>query len=505
MMKYNLRIFAVYFFFEAAITARGDTSLITMENAELLEQEYKLFRRVRGPSRSPTIADQSKTIAYQPCDQTSSENPCSTPTSAQANSPVTKVVNKLENNILAGYQGWFSYPGDSRIDLNKWKHWFPTGSEPSADNLHVEMYPYMEEYDEDDLKETRMRMKDGRKAKLYSAAKPNIVRKHFEWMAEYGISGVFHMRFMEGIHITKNREWKTSVLRNVKRAAAMTGRLFAVSYNIAGQSLNDGVLDALMEDWKRLVDEEKITQHGRYIRHRKDGVSLPVLRIYGIGFKTVNVRNTEKIAELIDWLKNAPEERYRVFLVGGTPSRWRDLTDDSREEESWTGIYESLDAIHPWHVGRWETIEGFYRYFENVITPDAVHCEHLGILYMPTMFPGFSWYNLKKHSIPAPSMNSIPRLGGKFMWAQAYQYAAAPNITTVWMAQFDEVDEGTAIFKVGANEDEVPADGKWLTLDSDGITLPRDWYLRLCGEAQKMMNGTIPLTEDIPLDPNDFL
>jgi hypothetical protein len=70
------------------------------------------------------------------------------------------------------------------------------------------------------------------------------------------------------------------------------------------------------------------------------------------------------------------------------------------------------------------------------------------------------------------------------------------------MAQFDEVDEGTAIYKVASTQREVPAEGKWLTLDADGIELPNDWYLRLVGEAQEMMQGKIGLTDTIPIAPN---
>jgi len=163
----------------------------------------------------------------------------------------------------------------------------------------------------------------------------------------------------------------------------------------------------------------------------------------------------------------------------------------------------------------------------------------------PTMWPGFSWYNLqnnRKHkqgetasllhrlggftwrraiqhmpvlkigttiwmsqfgdaAKPEAPINAIPRLGGTFMWRQAFQYAANPNINTIWMAQFDEVDEGTAIFKVAATEDDLPARGSWLSLGDDGQSLPSDWYLRLCGEAQKMLEGKISLNAEIPIQP----
>ena len=73
------------------------------------------------------------------------------------------------------------------------------------------------------------------------------------------------------------------VLRNVRAAAQSTGRVFAVSYNIAGGNLDNSVLDDLKNDWVKLVDQEYITSSSSYIHHN----GLPVLRIFGVGFKSV--------------------------------------------------------------------------------------------------------------------------------------------------------------------------------------------------------------------------
>ena len=99
----------------------------------------------------------------------------------------------------------------------------------------------------------------------------------------------------------------------------------------------------------------------------------------------MNVSDTVKMAKLIEWFKSEADSKYRVFLIGGIPSQWRDLTGDSREAVAWRGIYESLDGIHPWHVGRWGSIVGFESYYRNMIAKDAELCSELGILYMPTM------------------------------------------------------------------------------------------------------------------------
>jgi hypothetical protein len=84
------------------------------------------------------------------------------------------------------------------------------------------------------------------------------------------------MRFMESINNKKNHDWKTMVLRNVRDAAESTGRVFAVSYNIAGNTLDDSVLDDLIIDWKALVDKEHVTSSSSYLHHNGKAVMLRV-------------------------------------------------------------------------------------------------------------------------------------------------------------------------------------------------------------------------------------
>jgi hypothetical protein len=89
--------------------------------------------------------------------------------------------------------------------------------------------------------------------------------------------------------------------------------------------------------------------------------------------------------ELIRWLQSEADPKYRVFLIGGVPSRWRELVVDSRPEPVWRSVYESLSGLHPWHVGRWSTIRSFNLYYHDIIEKDVAWCSEQGILYMPTM------------------------------------------------------------------------------------------------------------------------
>ena len=69
------------------------------------------------------------------------------------------------------------------------------------------------------------------------------------------------------------------------------------------------------------------------------------------------------------------------------------------------------------------------------------------------------------------------------------------------IAMFDEVNEGTAIFKAAPSRVDAPAQGYWLTLDADGDKLPNDWYLRLAGEIGRMFRDEVHPSATVPTHP----
>jgi hypothetical protein len=69
---------------------------------------------------------------------------------------------------------WFAFPGDG-APIDKWKHWF--SKDPILNDLTVEMYPSVDEYDDEDLMASTIKMRDGSYAKFYSAARANVVKK----------------------------------------------------------------------------------------------------------------------------------------------------------------------------------------------------------------------------------------------------------------------------------------------------------------------------------------
>jgi hypothetical protein len=390
----------------------------------------------------------------------------------------------MEHKLLMGYQGWFSCPDDGS-QLGMFVHWFK-GEQPTAANLRVEMWPDASELTPEEYCETDMYSPSGQPAYLYSAYNPVTVMRHFEWMSQYGVDGVFIQRFGAILSDPAIFDQRNVVTRNVQAGAETYGRVFANMYDVSGM---DGatLIPVLGNDWKYMVDVLKVTESPSYLRHN----GKPVLAIWGLGFVDENVTPAEALA-LVEFFVNNPEPRYRVTLMGGVPTSWRTLQNDSQGDPAWMDYYCSLDVISPWTVGRFADILGIDLY-KTTMQKDMAVATACGAEYMPVIFPGTAF-----HNDSGSPFNAIPRMGGKFYWRQVYN-AISIGAPMLYNAMFDEVDEATAMFKIAATSADQPVGVDLIAMDTDGYSLPSDWYLRLAGSATQMLRGEIPLTEQIPI------
>jgi len=128
---------------------------------------------------------------------------------------------------------------------------------------------------------------------------------------------------------------------------------------------------------------------------------------------------------------------------------------------------------------------------ENIID-DVKWCKENGKSYAPTVFPGFSWYNMKDNEIS----DKIPRNKGEFYWKQIAG-AIESGAEMIYVAMFDEIDEGTAIMKCAHN---VPV-GKSIFVPIEK-EVPSDHYLWLTGMAGKILRGEIPFSKTMPVRKN---
>src|SRR5436190_5211268 len=159
----------------------------------------------------------------------------------------------LRHKVLCGYQGWFRCPGDPA--KAGWRHWSRDAKKIGPDTLTFEMWPDMTEYEDDEkYLAPGFTYPDGKPAHQFSSVNPKTVDRHFAWMQHYGIDGVFLQRFVVSL---KDRSMD-QVLANVQKSANRTGRVFALCYDLTDAS-KDKLYDLLVADWKRLLDETKIT------------------------------------------------------------------------------------------------------------------------------------------------------------------------------------------------------------------------------------------------------
>jgi len=390
----------------------------------------------------------------------------------------------LKGAVLVGYQGWFRCPGDGSPE-NGWSHW--SKGAPTPDNMSVDLYPDTSELDSKSLCQLPAATINGKPAYVFSSFPKETTEKHFEWMQTYGIDGALVQRFINSIPRLKNEG--DVVLKNIRAAAEDHNRVFAVEYDLTGAHL-DTVFRQLQDDWT-YMKELRIPSSRAYLQLN----GRPVVSVWGLGLRDGRHVVDPVIAlQIILWFK----QQAHAVVIGGVPAGWGSLSGDSTVDPQWAKVYAALDVVQPWTVGRYRNLDATDQWKSSHLIPDLKLAENNHQLYMPVIFPGFSWHNLK-HETPE---NQIPRLGGEFMWKQAYN-ARTAGATMLKIAMFDEVNEGTAIFKAVSQRVEAPKPGYWLTLDADDRKLPADWYLRIAQEISRMFHGEIKPTSKLPLEPSD--
>lgn len=379
-------------------------------------------------------------------------------------------ASSLRHKVLCGYQGWFRCPGDPAGE--GWRHWSRNSKKLTPNTVTFEMWPDTSECSaEEKFEAPGFTSPDGKPAYLFSSAHPKTVDRHFEWMKRYGIDGVFVQRFLTELqHPSSNQ-----VLDHVRAAVAKTGRVYAVCYDLTGAP-KDRLYTWLVNDWKRLVDERKVTKDGRYLHHN----GKPVVFVWGFYSDRFGPELAHRV---VDFFKQ--DKQYGATLIGGGQWWWR-----TERDAEWARAFRRFDVISPWNVGN-VTQQGGRKYAAtDYWKDDLAEAKKAGMAYLPVIYPGFGWTNLKGKGAAAAT---IPRLGGEFFWRQ-FVAAADLGVETAYVAMFDEVDEGTAVFKVS---NAPPTQARFATYEG----LPADWYLRLTGEGTKAIRGERKAGAALPIKP----
>ncbi|KAH8552258.1 hypothetical protein BGW37DRAFT_519791 [Umbelopsis sp. PMI_123] len=369
--------------------------------------------------------------------------------------------------VVVGYQGWFASKLDTSDPNDGWYHW----GNGTAQGVTFEIWPDTREYSRTYQWDTNATLGNGDRAVLYDNYDQSTVDVHFKWMKEYGIDTAAFQRFGTNLSPANKAERMNGVLQNVRRSAEKYDQKFYVMWDISGWS---NFTTELPADW--LAQIKNVTVSSAYAK--QDG--KPVVCVWGMG--VLNRPGTpQQVLDLINYLKNQG-----LYVIGGSRNQW--ATFDS----SWLPTFAALDMIQPWNVGSYFNITQAAQNAE-VMKNDTIWCKANNVAYQPVIFPGAA----NSNSVPTSPRNNIPREHGDFLWQQFVNIRQL-NITNVYVAMFDEYDEGTAIAKAAEDSSMIPTNHYFLTLDADGTHLSSDFYLRVTNDGGKMMKGETPLVEKCP-------
>ena len=220
------------------------------------------------------------------------------------------------------------------------------------------------------------------------------------------------------------------------------------------------------------------------------------MALWGLGFAGADYAATPALAhELLDFF-----EQRGVTVMGGVPTYWRLGIRDAKPGSQWASVFRRFAIISPWTGNRYGDRTAAVGYARLILAGDVAEAARAGAELVPVVYPGISAHNRDSVSRPGEEqpLNVVPRLGGAFWWTQMKAFHEA-GATTFYGAMYDEVDEGTAMYKLAPNATRLPVGPTLLALDADGYALPSDWYLRLAGAATTRLRKGTPFEAVPPL------
>lgn len=376
----------------------------------------------------------------------------------------------LAGRVLCGYQGWFAAAGDGAGV--GWRHWKRTDrSDPAGERLTVDLLPDMSEFGPDERFPLGITDATGRQVEVFSSARAATVRRHFRWMRDYGIDGAFVQRFAVALGDPPKRAFHDAVLGHCREAATAEGRVFAVMYDLSG--LAAGGTREVLDDWRGLRRAGIDTEPSSLRLHGK-----PLVAVWGIGFAGGRDYSLVECHDLV-----AALQADGCAVLVGVPTGWRTGDRDALPDPLLREIVAMAQAVSPWTVGRYRTPDEAAHHADRDWAADIAWCRERRIEYLPVVFPGFSWRNLK-----GGPLGQIPRRRGEFFQRQIEE-AIRVGATSLSVAMFDECDEATAIFK--CVEPPPGLADRFIGLEG----MPCDHYLKLTGAARLRLRSQAPQPE----------
>ncbi|HLO58518.1 MAG TPA: T9SS type A sorting domain-containing protein [Bacteroidales bacterium] len=417
------------------------------------------------------------------------------------NYPDSSAFKSYTGLSMSGYQGWFSAQGDG--SGQNWVHYAKNGTFGPGSCV-IDYWPDMREATSSEKFSTSF-LKGSDTAYVYSPYIPATVSRHFRWMKEYGVDGVFMQRFVVDIMNPATKERLNQVLINAIQAAKANHRAISVMYDLSGIDTTSRsaqeYLDIIKNDWNELKNSVGIFNYGDGIKGENQpmlyhsskangGKPYPLVTIWGAGFNDGRKYNTGFVSRVVDIFQN-DDMLGGCAVMLGVPTYWRNGGSDVVTGAEYTqliNLIKKVDIVLPWHTGRFNRTDFTGSTYQNLVSGDVTWCNTNDVDYVPVISPGFSWKNLKGDA----SLTGKPRENGMYYWDMA-KAAINCGVKMLYTGMFDEMNEGTQIFKVDNNppSNAIP----FLTYSPNA----QDHYLWISGEIRRALNGESTMGNELPV------
>lgn len=378
--------------------------------------------------------------------------------------------NSYRGLVMAGYQGWHNTEGDG---ANRgWRHYEKSNNIFKPGFAHNDLWPDVSEYEK--IYPTEFKFDDGSTANVYSAYDASTVNTHFRWMKEYGLDGVFMQRFVSEIRNPSGLHHFNKVLASAMEAANRYDRAISIMYDLSG--MNKGEEGFVISDIKKLAEEYNLFNHAKnpsYLYHN----GHPLIAVWGVGFNDNRKYGLPEANRIINELKSMG---FSVLI--GVPTHWRKMEIDTENNPGLHTLIRKCDVVMPWFVGRYN--EETYVKYHSLIKKDMAWAKKNKVDYAPLCYAGFSWHNMH---YPEQGTFFVNRNKGSFYQKQL-DFVIENGASMIYIAMFDEIDEGTAIYKIARKVPTAVPGSEFVPLEEG---LPSDFYLKMTGEAATKLKAKL--------------